>query len=64
MEGNSNTPVILKIYDYTGKLIKELSDSMANDIMSIDLSAYSKGLYHAEVIQGSFRKVVKLNLNY
>jgi hypothetical protein len=60
MEGGSTEFVQVKVYDISGKLVLELKDQSPDKAILID-GLTNVGVFIADVTQGDFHKVVKLN---
>lgn len=59
INSQSDEPVTVRVVDATGRLIEVLQDVAPNRSINIGAN-YRPGLYHAEVIQGNQRVVVKM----
>lgn len=64
LEGNSVEPLSIRKFDLAGRTVLEKTYADSEQKTSIDLSGFDSGIYSAELVQGSFRKIVKLVLQY
>jgi hypothetical protein len=56
---NLNSTGLINIYDNTGKLVESLTIDKSFDNIQLDLSNYSSGLYHYNIILGGNKSISK-----
>ncbi|MDP1727208.1 MAG: T9SS type A sorting domain-containing protein [Bacteroidota bacterium] len=59
LESISDEPVFIKIYDISGRLVSSISNNKSKQIIVVR-DELTNGTYLAEVVQGDFKKTVKL----